>query len=116
MRLRESSEDVEFDENQLDDESDSAKIPHGTELREFATAVLKGDSREVEAARKKLINRVGIEGMLDAAGVIGFFNAINCVADATGTTMDEKYSSSTHYLDFGNRFQSKKDQPFSEKG
>jgi hypothetical protein len=48
---------------------------------------------------------MGENAVADVAGVIAFFDAINRVADATGTTLDREYQSSPSYIDIKNRFQ-----------
>ena len=46
-----------------------------------------GDDR-LARARAGLSERLGAKGLVDAAAVAGFFNAIDRVADATGIPLD----------------------------
>jgi len=63
-------------------------IPHGGLLVEFAEAVVDGDDGRLAQARGALNARLCANGMVDAAAVVGFFNAIDRVADATGIPLD----------------------------
>jgi hypothetical protein len=65
-------------------------IAHGALLVEFAEAVLGADEARLGAARARLLGAMGAQALVDAAGVVGFFNAIDRVADATGTPLDDK--------------------------
>jgi hypothetical protein len=73
-------------------------IAHGALLIEFAEAVLSADDARLAAARSRLLKALGAEALVDAAGVVGFFNAIDRVADATGTPLDEKTLAETAAL------------------
>jgi alkylhydroperoxidase family enzyme len=64
-------------------------------LVEFAEAVIGGDDDWLARARSRLSERFGAEGLVDAAAVIGFFNAIDRVADATGIPLDPERLEST---------------------
>jgi hypothetical protein len=65
-------------------------IAHGASLIEFAEAVLASDDGRLAAARGTILDVLGPQALVDAAGVVGFFNAIDRVADATGTPLDDK--------------------------
>jgi hypothetical protein len=65
-------------------------IAHGALLIEFAEAVLSTEDARLAAARSEILKVLGTRGLVDAAGVVGFFNAIDRVADATGTPLDDK--------------------------
>jgi len=65
-------------------------VAHGALLIEFAEAVLGTDDARLAAARSKVLEVLGTEALVDAAGIAGFFNAIDRVADATGTPLDDK--------------------------
>ena len=67
-------------------------VPHGELLMQFAEAVLAGERRGIDRARAALLSAVGPDGVVDAAGVVGLFNAIDRVADATGTALEDKKS------------------------
>jgi alkylhydroperoxidase family enzyme len=73
-------------------------IPNATLLIEFAEAVLGTDAARLAAARSKVLEVLGAEALVDAAAVAGFFNAIDRVADATGTPLDEKTLADTAEL------------------
>ena len=63
-------------------------IPSGELLVEFAEAVVGGDDERLARARAGLSANLGAAGLVDAAAVVGFFNAIDRVADATGIPLD----------------------------
>ena len=65
-------------------------IPHGGRLVAFAEAVVAGDERQLASARALLAEAIGEAGLVDAAGVVGFFSAIDRVADATGIPLDRE--------------------------
>ena len=64
-------------------------VPAGDRLIAFADAVIDGDAAQLDAARRALADAVGGEGLVDAAGVAGLFNAIDRVADATGAPLED---------------------------
>ena len=63
-------------------------IPHGQLLVEFAEAVLADSDEQLLRARSALRGSLGDAALVDAAAVVGFFNAIDRVADATGIPLD----------------------------
>jgi hypothetical protein len=73
-------------------------VPHGDLLIAFAEAVLSEDSGAVTHARDALAAALGPPGLVDAAGVVGLFNAIDRVADATGIPLEpEKAAASADF-------------------
>jgi hypothetical protein len=70
-------------------------IAHGGLLVEFAEAVIGGDDERLAEARARLRHSIGAAGLVDAAAVAGFFNAIDRVADATGIPLDPERLDST---------------------
>jgi alkylhydroperoxidase family enzyme len=81
-----------------DPAADDGGVPHGRELIAFADAVLGDDAAALKQARAALQAGVGPEGLADAAGVVGLFNAIDRVADATGIPLEpEKAAASTDF-------------------
>lgn len=62
-------------------------VPAGSELREFALALHA--RREVNATRARLLATLGPDAVAAAAGVTGAFEAVNRIADATGTRLDD---------------------------
>jgi len=77
---------------------DDGGVSHGRLLVEFAEAVLGEDERALTRARAALSEALGPAGLADAAGVIGLFNAIDRVADATGIPLEaEKLEASADF-------------------
>jgi hypothetical protein len=73
-------------------------VPHGRLLIEFAEAVLGEDKEALTRARAALSEAIGLAGLVDAAGVVGLFNAIDRVADATGIPLEaEKAEASADF-------------------
>ncbi len=64
-------------------------IPHGRLLIEFAESVIGDDDARLTTARGRLLQTLGAAALVDAAGVVATFDAIDRVADATGTPVDE---------------------------
>jgi len=64
------------------------RVPHGRILIEFAEAVVGADDTRLGRARDAVATAMGVTALVDAAGIVGFFNAIDRVADATGTPLD----------------------------
>lgn len=87
MALRASAQDADLEEAAFGDFEADARVEQGAELRTFAHAVLADEG--VASARAALVTLVGPEGAFDAAGVVAFFNAVDRVADATGTWLDD---------------------------
>ena len=75
-----------------------AGVPHGRLLVEFAEAVLGEDEEVLNHARAALGAAIGPAGLVDAAAVVGLFNAIDRVADATGIPLEaEKLETSADF-------------------
>jgi hypothetical protein len=70
-------------------------VAQGDRLIEFAEAVLAGDEARLAPARARLAAALGEDGLVDAAGIVGFFNAIDRIADATGIPLDPERLPST---------------------
>jgi hypothetical protein len=68
---------------------DDAGVPHGRELRRFALSLHDRNWTALEEARNNLIRAMGVEAFVDATGVVAQFEAVNRVADATGTKIDD---------------------------
>jgi hypothetical protein len=64
-------------------------IVHGQELMTFAEATLGDDGGALGKARRSLLWALGAAALVDAAAVAGLFNAIDRVADATGTPLED---------------------------
>src|SRR5215468_1245123 len=64
----------------------------------FAEAVLDEDEAALSRARTGLLRALGPEGLVDAAAVVGLFNAIDRVADARGIPLEaEKAQASADF-------------------
>ena len=73
-------------------------VPHGKLLTAFAEAVLSDDRIALIRARGALQEALGAAGLVDTAGVVGLFNAIDRVADATGIPLEpEKAAASADF-------------------
>ncbi|MPZ34705.1 MAG: hypothetical protein GEV13_27600 [Rhodospirillales bacterium] len=68
---------------------DDGGIAHGRLLVEFAEAVVGEDDARLLVARDRLAEAAGAAALVDAAAVVALFNAIDRVADATGTPLEE---------------------------
>ena len=73
-------------------------MPHSRLLVRFAEAVLGEEDGALKRTRDALAVALGPAGLVDAAGVVGLFNAIDRVADATGIPLEpEKAAASTDF-------------------
>lgn len=63
-------------------------IAHAPELVRFADAAVAEEPAELAAARDALRHAVGSRGLVDAAAVIGNFERMTRIADATGIALD----------------------------
>jgi hypothetical protein len=73
-------------------------VPYGRRLVAFADAVLGEQEVALRQARVALAAALGSAGLVDAAGVVGLFNAIDRVADATGIPLEpEKAAASADF-------------------
>ena len=68
--------------------ADDGGIAHGRLLVAFAEAVLGEDEARLDAVRAHLIEAAGAAAFVDSAAVVALFNAIDRVADATGTPLE----------------------------
>jgi hypothetical protein len=75
--------------------ADGGGVAHGGTLVAFAEAVLGDDEPALAAARAALADALGNEALVDAAGVVGLFNAIDRVADATGIPLEPEKAAAT---------------------
>lgn len=75
-----------------------AGVPHDRQLIAFADAVLGDGDQALADARAALAAAIGPAGLADAAGVVGLFNAIDRIADATGIPLEaEKAEASADF-------------------
>jgi hypothetical protein len=63
-------------------------VPHGRLLIAFAEAVLGDDDGSLSRTRNALASTLGAAVLVDAAGVVGLFNAIDRIADAAGIPLE----------------------------
>jgi len=63
-------------------------VPNGRLLAAFAEAVLGEQETALTRPRSALAMALGPAGLSDAAGVVGLFNAIDRIADATGIPLE----------------------------
>ena len=70
-------------------------VPHGAALVAFAEAALGDDDAALAAARDQVHALLGPDGLVDAAAVVGLFNAIDRVADATGIPLEPEKAEAT---------------------
>ena len=63
-------------------------VPQAKELVAFADAAIGTDAEALDQARAALISVLGAEAMVDAAAVIGGFDGITRIADATGIPLE----------------------------
>ncbi|MBT8164306.1 MAG: hypothetical protein KJP22_06520 [Acidimicrobiia bacterium] len=73
-----------LDARAITDRSVDPLLPDGLVLLDFVDAVLTGDGPGRAAARTAVLDALGPTGLVDAAGVIGNFEMMNRIADATG--------------------------------
>ncbi len=85
---------ADYDLNGVIGEGDGG-IPNGGLLIEFAEAAIGRDDGRLTGAREQLLQALGSAALVDAAGVVATFNAIDRVADATGTPIDEERMETT---------------------
>ena len=75
-------------------------VPHGAVLLAFADAVLGRDAAALADAREAVRDAVGDAGLSDSAAVIGGFDGITRIADATGIPLEpEKVDLTADFFD-----------------
>lgn len=67
---------------------DSVGVAHAAELIAFAEVAFSGEVSTLTAARDALRAKAGSAALVDAAGVIGNFERMTRIADATGIPLD----------------------------
>jgi hypothetical protein len=63
-------------------------IEHAEALLAFADAAVAGEPEALSAARARLLEAVGPEGVVDAAAVVANFERMVRIADSTGIPLD----------------------------
>ncbi len=71
-----------------DTETVKNSIPFGDILVEFAEAAVGGDDVVLTKIRKKIIEEMGTDALIDAAAVVGNFQRMVRIANATGVPLD----------------------------
>jgi hypothetical protein len=69
-------------------DGDDAGVPHGALLAAFAQDVCLR-SAELPDLRARLVEAVGMEGMVEASATVAIFNGLVRVADGTGIPLDD---------------------------
>lgn len=64
-------------------------VAHGAALVDFVDAAMSGDDVLLARRRASLRQTLGDEATVDACAVIGAFNVVDRIADATGIPLDE---------------------------
>ncbi|MCW5748714.1 MAG: hypothetical protein KIT36_21175, partial [Alphaproteobacteria bacterium] len=72
------------------DGSASAGVSHADILLPFADATIGGSADGLARARQAVASQLGPAALIDAAAVIGGFDGITRVADATGIPLDAR--------------------------
>ncbi len=75
---------IEWDPRSITDPAVDPLLAGGRELVAFVDAALGDDEELLATARSALVSVLGGEATVEAAGVIGNFNQMNRLADATG--------------------------------
>jgi|HubBroStandDraft_5_1064220.scaffolds.fasta_scaffold271122_2 hypothetical protein len=70
-------------------------VPDGNLLLVFADVVLGSDDAVLATARDTLCLAIGVEGLSDAAAVIGGFDGITRIADAIGIPLEPEKAEAT---------------------
>ena len=68
----------------ITDPSIDPQLAGGPALLALVDATLIGGGLDLDTARSAVLSEVGPSGLVDAAGVIGTFEMMNRIADATG--------------------------------
>jgi alkylhydroperoxidase family enzyme len=65
------------------------RIPHAPELLAYADAFHADEADALAAARDVLHESIGDAALVDAAGIVGIFDAVVRIADATGAPLED---------------------------
>lgn len=68
--------------------ADESGVAHAGLLVAYADAIVQGPESEIAGARAAIVKAIGSEAAADAAAVIGNFERMNRIADATGIELD----------------------------
>ena len=64
-------------------------IPHAAALLAYADAFYADEPSDLDRARKTLHAAIGDAALVDAAAIVGIYDAVVRVADATGTPLED---------------------------
>ena len=73
-------------------------VAHGGRLVAFTEAVMRGSDADVARERRVLAGVLTAEQLVDVAAVIGSFNVVDRIADATGIPLDDMLDAPTAAL------------------
>ncbi len=83
-----SGESIDFDGLTDPSRTDIKGVPNSKELLQFATTYLGDDPSVFSEARQALVDKMGADAMVDAAGIVSNFQRMVRIADATGIPSD----------------------------
>ena len=89
-----NSHDVDLDlvtatpEQLAQQSEDAGGLPHAVALITYTDAVISGDPERIRSEAARLETKLGRAGLVRAACVVGNFQRMNRVADATGIALD----------------------------
>ena len=63
-------------------------VAHGQQLVAFTEAAMADDDGALSREREVLLDALGPAAFVDACGVVGAFNVVDRIADATGIPLD----------------------------
>ncbi len=68
----------------------AGEVGHSDVLIAFADAIVAADEHALQHTRHGVLEVMGPEAMVDAAGVASNFERMICIADATGIPLDDR--------------------------
>ena len=77
-------------------------MPFGALLISFVDATMSANREEIDRVRRKLVELIGVQGVVDAAGVTAIFQWNTRAADAAGILVEERTRSGRNKI--GNVF------------
>ena len=98
LRLSNSNSDDDLGVVVSGTSENKTNVPHERALVAFTEAVHGRDAQAVSVARKELIDKLGPEGMVNAAAIAANFDGITRVADGIGIELDSVMEGATEEL------------------
>ena len=77
-------------------------MPFGALLINFVDATMSANREEIARVRRELVRLIGVQGLVDAAGVMAIFQWNTRAADAAGILVEERTRSGRNKI--GNVF------------